>query len=86
MSHSYTIYPCALYLSLNTFFVLVYFAFFLRILRIFRNLGNVLVMGIKNGANASFPVQSKIFPILEAQILQIKVSKYDKRFRLNFKA
>ena len=28
-------------------------------------------MGINNGANASFSVQSKIFPRLKAQILQI---------------
>ena len=29
-------------------------------------------MGIKNGANASFSVQSKIFPKLKAQILQVR--------------
>ena len=29
-------------------------------------------MGTKNGANASFSVQSKIFPKLKAQILQMR--------------
>ena len=29
-------------------------------------------MGIKNGANASFPLQSKIFPKLKAQMLQMR--------------
>ena len=29
-------------------------------------------MGIKNGANASFSVQSKIFPKTKAQILQMR--------------
>ena len=29
-------------------------------------------MGTKNGTNASFSVQSKIFPKLKAQILQIR--------------
>ena len=28
-------------------------------------------MGTKNGANASFSVQSKVFPKLKAQILEI---------------
>ena len=29
-------------------------------------------MGIKNGANASFSVQSQIFPKLKAQILKMR--------------
>ena len=33
---------------------------------------NVLAMGIKNGTNASFSVQCKIFPKLKVKILQMR--------------
>ena len=39
---------------------------------------DILVMGIKNGANASFSVQSKIFPKLKAQILQMRYQNVQK--------
>ena len=32
----------------------------------------ILAMGTKNGVNASFSVQSKIFPKLKAQIFQMR--------------
>ena len=38
----------------------------------------LLAMGTKNGANASFSVQRKIFPKLKAKILQIRYQNVQK--------